>query len=414
MTSNKRQREIVLFLGAGFSRGAGLPTMGQFGEESDYEFMQIDERHKDDRYAGQMLYNAGRVFQRFQQYCEQGGKSIDVDVNNMEDIFCIAEAMREAEINPILDLGNINSSYSVDSLINQIQFWLWKIYQMFPIIDKIRLKSDPMITPEVYKEFFKFLKQKEIKSLLTIITTNYDLVAEYYSWGLDLGFTYPLEKNRDYEQIKACPESSESYLSNGLDLPLICKLHGSVNFFQHSNDSDNKLAICDDLVKVGQKIGKTCIGAHENAAQIHEGMRPSIFAFDAIWNLRERYGDSLVPAIIPPTYSKLQGQNWLRRIWNRAFKAIQQARVIIFIGYSMPPSDGFMRAMFQGALASRRDNGPEIYVIDPFQNKEKPGEVYENLFVTLKEKNKESWLMKQTFAEAWKDGKLKRILESFS
>jgi hypothetical protein len=49
----------------------------------------------------------------------------------------------------------------------------------------------------------------------------------------------------------------------------------------------------------------------------------------------------------------------------RAFRAFIDAKKIIFIGYSMPDSDGFMRAFIHAAMAKRYPNQlPKIYVID--------------------------------------------------
>ena len=127
-----------------------------------------------------------------------------------------------------------------------------------------------------------------------------------------------------------------------------------------------------------------------------------------------------MPAIIPPTYAKLQRQPWLRRTWNRAFRAIKEAKLLIFIGYSMPESDGFMRAMIQGALAARSDPdpGPEVFVVNPFKT---PGDQagerdeqlirYTSLFPSLGGKDPKG-IVREKFVDAWQKGLIQEIFES--
>jgi hypothetical protein len=83
----------------------------------------------------------------------------------------------------------------------------------------------------------------------------------------------------------------------------------------------------------------------------------------------------------------------------------------------MPESDGFMRAMIQGALASRADRGPEIFVVNSFETSgAEPGECneqrqrYTRLFPTL-DKEPER-IVPKTFAEAWQEGLIRSIFES--
>jgi hypothetical protein len=108
--------------------------------------------------------------------------------------------------------------------------------------------------------------------------------------------------------------------------------------------------------------------------------RPAIFAVDAIWNIHMKFGSGFTPAIIPPTYAKLTQQSWLRTIWHEALDALSKAKKIIFIGYSMPDSDGFMRALMHSAMsirASRNVVAPQIYVVDP---SEETHQRYKQLF----------------------------------
>lgn len=70
-----------------------------------------------------------------------------------------------------------------------------------------------------------------------------------------------------------------------------------------------------------------------------------------------------------------------------------------------------MRAMFQGALAARNGNRPEVFLIDPEGEKTKCR--YEEVFGPLQASNVErrpAPVKESTFAEAMKDHTIEAIL----
>ncbi len=158
--------------------------------------------------------------------------------------------------------------------------------------------------------------------------------------------------------------------------PLLCKLHGSINYFQDSSVSD-KLHVAN-LLGGDKPIGKSCVSPQ---AIDWWKDKPAILTVDAISDIWQDYGNNLSPAIIPPTYAKLTGQKWLRNIWHTALDILSKAKKIIFIGYSMPDSDGFMRALIHSAMAIRASQPnfvpPQVFVIDPCQDTHKR---YQELF----------------------------------
>lgn len=362
------KRDIVFFLGAGFSVNAALPIMSNFGDKSrkDYEgLLKHATKPKDSkfRYAASMLIEAGELFKNFQDFCKQSRTLTKKDdEQNLETVFCIAEALHEAGIKHVELEGRL---YLIDNIIEKIQLWIWKIYQQCPLLNEERR---PETKPEVYEYFFKFIKELKLGKRLTVISTNYDLIYEYLSWEKGIPCMYPIE---DVEWIKA-GYRDDKYLfqeehSEEQGGVVVCKLHGSINYFE----SNKKLFIADDIAIKGDQIGRSKVPTK----------RPAIFALDAIWKIRSQYGNSLTPAIIPPTYAKLGQRPWLGTIWNKAFNAIKQAQKIVFIGYSMPPSDGFIRALIHGAMATRKSNKPpQIYVIDKC---EKVHKRYKKLFNSM-------------------------------
>jgi hypothetical protein len=161
---------------------------------------------------------------------------------------------------------------------------------------------------------------------------------------------YPIET----EQMKTIDVGWDKpyiYFGNDSEGIPICKLHGSVNLFQKNDD-----IFIANRISNGEVIGRSRLKKEWRA--------PAIFAVDAIEYIKQHY-PYLSPAVIPPTYAKLKQHKWLKSIWNAAFNAVVDAKKIIFIGYSMPPSDGFMKSFFVGALALRKMyEKPKIFIID--------------------------------------------------
>ena len=375
MTESKEEkRDTVLFLGAGFSCDAGLPIMSEFGAaaQKDYQgLLKHAEAPRDSaqfRKAAPILVEAADVFKQFQQFCKASPTLRDSDVDNMEAIFCVAEAMYEANVESI----KLHSKeYAIRELIRHIQLWLWKVFQQYPPLNSMRQDD---INTETYDRLFKSLNQFELSKRLAVITTNYDLVFEYLSREKTMPCHYPLTKA---ESISIGGGIDPFVFLNRGDNdsakgPLLCKLHGSINYFQ--DDSNTSILHVANSCGNDKPIG--------NSGDLLWKDKPAIFALDSIWSIRGKYGNSLSPAIIPPTYAKLTQQEWLRAIWGEALGLLSKAKKIIFIGYSMPDSDGFMRALMHSAMAMRAADPnsvvpPKVYVIDPSEDTHKR---YKRLF----------------------------------
>ena len=78
----------------------------------------------------------------------------------------------------------------------------------------------------------------------------------------------------------------------------------------------------------------------------------------------------LTPAVVPPTYAKLNAAGWLKEHWSHAFNVMTKATHIVFIGYSLPISDGFMHSFLRSAMSQRGRfvAPPSVLVIDPSQS----------------------------------------------
>lgn len=342
-------RNIVLFLGAGFSCDAGLPTMPKFGSEAKRQNI-TQYVSGPTRNAAPLLSTAQQTFEDFQKLLEQSKVLSKAETENMEIVFCIAEALRESGVDKIcinqVDIG-------IDSLIENIKLWLWKVYQQFPPENPKRVKDTRSKT---YEDLFKIIIAANLKDRITVLSTNYDLVYEYCSFKSGVPCVYPFSWDTSFK----AGHGNNHYIFQPEDdegKTMVCKLHGSVNYFENLKESkeNRKVFVASDLGD-NQQIGKS--GSWEG--------RVALFALDSIWNIRNKYGAEYTPSIIPPTYAKLRGYDWLRKIWETAFNAIVNSKKLIFIGYSFPESDGFIQAFFRGALAIKKNNHQiGIYVINP-------------------------------------------------
>ncbi len=341
------RRDIVLFLGAGFSLEAGLPIMASFGKASRLELRNQASWAKS-KECGEMFSKAGNIFEQFMDYCSSAKQYISIDINNMEDVFCIAEAIQESDLKEI----KLNSNpIKIYELLSYIKLWLWKNYQRCPIV------APPQNDATPYNSLIHLLTTNDLINRLRVLTTNYDIIFEYAAWSNGVNCSYA---NFKYESIDVpfahenidASNYKEKYISTVVSdsSPIICKLHGSINYFT----SNGEFLINEGLVPANSLVGKSYV----------KTKRPAILPVDALVEMKKKLPE-LMPAIVPPTYAKFTGSVWLKNIWNEAYKAIASAKHIIFIGYSMPSSDGFMRALFQSALATRGKEPLKVTVVDP-------------------------------------------------
>lgn len=390
-----KSRDIVLFLGAGFSKDAGLPTISEFGDESSDQLSRLKSPHNK-RKSTQYLTEAGGIFVKFQGHCEKAKRFINLDTNNMEEIFCIAEVLKEAKIN---DLDLDGKDIPGEDLYTKIKIWLWKIYQQCPPLNPAKKISKETI--EAYDSFIDYLKNRRLAGRLTVLTTNYDLIFEYFAWKGGIPCIYPFNKNTVESLDVFDGKKSEYYVSfepNDRG-PIICKLHGSINFF-NLKKQDKSFGISYDIATKGDH------------PTVPNPPRPAIFMLIAISELQQKLrklNGEIDLAIIPPTYAKLHVFPWLQDTWGSSFRALENATHIIFIGYSFPESDGFIRAMISGAMASRMaQTEPYVFVVNPDIS---APDRYQRIFPHISSRDS---FVSLGFCEAWKKGELLRILSTIA
>lgn len=354
------KQKIVLFLGAGFSFEAHQPIMNKFGKFSEgqlYGFPPFNGIIKHKKWnAYDLLKKSGEIFEGFRKYCKVQTKLNQFN-DNMEELFTLAEMMKECgykyltlNIEDIETNENKKIKISIHNLLISIHLWLWQIFRRIPLNNpnKWPVKQKP------YKEFIRILNNYGTKNF-HIITTNYDLILEYLCNQEGIKVHYPLNQFQFEKDICHPHHPSTGAFVSGYngerdkDSLTICKLHGSINFFRENNTSNTNLKVIADT---GGKVGKSKI----------VDLLPTITALDSIYELYKNR--NLIPFIIPPTYAKLSGFNWMKPTWKNSAEALSEADKWIFIGYSFPASDGHIKSLINLAFINR-NKVPDIKIIAP-------------------------------------------------
>ena len=146
----------------------------------------------------------------------------------MEEVFCVAEVLRQSKI---LNITLGSKTVTLDDLVLKIKLWLWKIYQQCPPLNILRQSE---IDIDGYKGIVSFIKKNNLESRVTAITTNYDLIFEYFLWECGIRCCYPISGAASF----AAGSRTESFISQSENDEgiFICKLHGSVNYFKRVSE----------------------------------------------------------------------------------------------------------------------------------------------------------------------------------
>lgn len=184
-------QHIVFFLGAGFSAEADQPMMAQFGDASRRELATEKERW-DDGYeqARELFTDAGVVYERFAEQCRRIHGPSDFDPDNMEDVYSLVEVLESSDVTSV-DVGG--TPVTTSELARRIRLWLWKVYHRLP-----PAVNSQIVPPRPYVDFVEMVKEAGIAAHTTFLTTNYDLVLEYYAKHAGIPCKYPLSRDQDF------------------------------------------------------------------------------------------------------------------------------------------------------------------------------------------------------------------------
>ncbi len=304
----------VYILGAGFSKELGLPVQDEFLLKAQDVYFSNPSSYKH--------------FENISQFRNELSKMRDYlsyPLLNLENLFNLLE---------------MRLFYSSDSKLeeckdNFIQMIIDVLKNLSPNPishnDNGDLQIDHGNRYSLYLNFLKtFLKKRDSAIEVypdTIITFNYDLIIEtaVYLYNYKKG----LLEGHKHIYLNAKHENTDIEI-------------GEINNF-----FSNKIAVktyANPTIKPLQTI---------NLLKLHGSIN---------WKAEGK------PFIVPPTWYKTE--ETITKLWELAYKAISEAKRIIFIGYSLPETDTYVKSLLALGINQTR-NLQNIYFINPDKSETK-------------------------------------------
>lgn len=281
--------KTVLFLGAGFSKPFGFPIMNEFFRYVR-ESTWIPDEEKD------LFVEMQRISARSQ------GTLAGVD-ENLEHVLSIASMTEFVDV-----VATLNSA-------------LRRVFAIPPADHQSHAVG------ELHTHFVSILggpdRFRELGSDLTIITTNYDVMAEFAL------FTQGKPPILPFAWESCATPGQPTLYSASPNHPAIYKLHGSLNWFPMGD----KVLVDDGVATL----------------RGHPPGRENNFSWPAVG--ARSYKAPAASLIVPPTFLKERGASAFNEIWLAAREALQTAERLMFIGYSFPETDTHMTYFLGSALA---------------------------------------------------------------
>ena len=318
----------VYILGAGFSRDAGLPLMGDFLEKAKcaYDWLKQEKRASDAQAVAVLL--------ELQEDCRTMKFRVRVDSENIESLFSLASATTDARlvrdckcaIAAVIDFAAKTSKEPQCRMSVSSNMTTPSWYQLEPMV---RERS----VYDWYAAVFGEGPSLGAGESDVVITLNYDVTLEAALRRLGIPFGYGLDRTT----IVFDAEShwmEEQYSRAGLQ---ILKLHGSLNWLSPVEKPT--------LMRLPNPTGLDAAAIYSTALYIcddYRGVRQCEYA--------DMLKQDRAPLLIPPTWYKSFGIV-LREVWRQALRALRDASRIVIVGFSMPDTDLHIRYLLAAGLA---------------------------------------------------------------
>jgi hypothetical protein len=326
-----RNRNVYV-LGAGFSTDAGAPVMANFLQNAREWY---ESPHSHIQPSIQKHYS--KVFQ-FRQRAKQCRDSLNIDLENIEELFGLAD------VTSIAGDAKGAPSASIKHLIADTVSRFGPNGRMLSV--RIRAHDvEKLPRPRLLQPFFK--SEDDLQS--TYELTQYEFFA-----ALLLGFFDPKE---------ACVD--DAVVTFNYDTVLeqaLWSIGGQV----------------DHLVKRTKKVGSNISSIKRARLPVAKLHGSSNWAYVAKKSVRAHLYDSYhdfynkhEPIVVPPTWKKGELSPLLGEVWQRAHEYLSKATRICVIGYSMPLTDLF----FHHLIASSLSENPGLY---GFHVVDQSADTYEN------------------------------------
>jgi hypothetical protein len=343
--SPKNMADTVFIFGAGFSKDAGIPLLGNFVDRM-WE-LTMSGRHskslsKEDH---ESLTKAMKVVHELDSY---HGRA-NFNDRNIEDILSILTFNVLA--------GGKRKQHKLVSMTNAIARTIEICCDVKCAAPENTQPHDDA-KPSVYRDFWQSLFDgiKQGFQMPTILTFNYDLVLERsllqtlnntrYANPTDLGFR-TLSVNYHYKNV---PDAH--YQVNGIEY-IVQSPPG-----EWKRKDGTKVA----TIKKTNQPADCMI----NILKLHgslnfpiPGLKPTLRA-DPSWNIEASLAD---PYILPPVFNKFSGDD-ASSMWITALTNLRAAKNVVIVGYSLPQTDIYMQYFLKAALGPNQ-NLNKLIVFDP-------------------------------------------------
>lgn len=321
---------VVFILGAGASKQAGAPLMGNFLDVAN-----------DLLRTGQVDGSAKESFERV--FNAIGGLQVvhskaQLDLNNIEAVFTAFE------------LGNViqrlpgTEPAAIAGAIADLKKLIVKTLEATLSFPR---HGTEIRAPKPYGEFAAVIKYLVSNAFPTqtsaVITFNYDLAADIALYRAGLGPNYAVDNKRNSERH--------------VDL---LKLHGSLNWATERSER----RICPIHLSDYLRAHRISSFYDEiGTIQIQIGTQLEKY-------FAKQSNPSIVveaePVIVPPSWNKADYHHALSDVWASAARHLSEAEHIFVIGYSLPETDSFFRHLFAlGSVGSSALRNLVVFNPDP-------------------------------------------------
>ncbi len=290
-------------LGAGFSRYAGLPLLNDFFFKAKDIYIRLQANPKSDE-SKRYLKSFKIIFNLQEEYAK-AKNYMNTDLLNFEELFSIIEM--DAFISDTRKKKTIVRTHFPLFIQKVIHDCTWD--KNMQLVKKGKYdKYEDLVTALFGNKSTSsgitatFLKN-DINS--SIISLNYDLVIEEAMKNIS---------SKTTKVLISGGHTSKFYAEN---IPIV-KIHGSLNYYRDKNNL-------------------------------------AIEKYDAI--------NESIPVIIPPTWNKT-GNKAMVGEWQKARQMLAATERLVFIGYSLPVTDAYVKYLLINGLKECQ-NLKEIIVINP-------------------------------------------------
>jgi SIR2-like domain len=302
MSLDLKNDHNVFVLGAGFSRDANMPLIGDF-------LVRMRDSHPWLEAKGRVAEaNAVRDVLTFRLNASSAAYWTQLDLENIEELFSLAsssdskltQSIRHA-IAATLDFSEKTMAPRSVRMRVDNKPWTAKAGWLNPKAAESRFYPD-LYVHNVAKLLGIFRGGRMVGDN-TFITFNYDTVLEDALAQLGISFGYSFKKQSvDYD-------ASSKAVRDDYQVKIL-KLHGSINWARR------------------KKSGRT---------------------FAVFGHYDDVRAASATPELVPPTWKKVF-EDQLAHIWNSAVDALRGATRLVVIGFSIPPTDIHFKYLLASGL----------------------------------------------------------------